>query len=160
MFEGMTIFERIILESLEKNEKTLPELIEDTALNEKLIFHCLKNLAAKNIILIQERKYTLNYQGKEQWNQNLLQADHLKLELQELLEGMLNVALKKTPESLLKIRKVHMEEKDEMILKAMLINVENFLQELEKKSTRSKKTSHKKIVFTGMAAYHDILHCV
>ncbi|MFZ4713928.1 MAG: hypothetical protein ACOYL6_09465 [Bacteriovoracaceae bacterium] len=160
MFDGMTIFERILLESLERQEKNLHQLLEDTALNETVLSRSLQNLISKNMVLVKRDQYRLNKEGKEQWKQFLLKEENLSLELQELLEGLLKVALKRNPESFMKIRKVHLDHKDEIILKAMLNNVETFLGRLESKQNRNSKTAERKVIVTGLATYQDILHTI
>ena len=67
MFDGMTIFERIILESLEKEQSTLKKIKEDTALNENILGRSLQHLVAKNMVLVEREVYSLNQKNKEEW---------------------------------------------------------------------------------------------
>jgi hypothetical protein len=160
MFDGMTIFERIILESLEKEEATLQKIKEDTALNENILSRSLQHLVAKNMVRIEKQQYSLNQGHKEEWRSFLQKEENVSLELQELLEGILKVALKKNPQGFMKIKKIHLGERDEIILKAMLKNIETFIDGVEKLTPKSESTFSKKVVVTGMATYQDIIHCI
>jgi hypothetical protein len=160
MFDGMTIFERIILESLEKEQSTLKKIKEDTALNENILGRSLQHLVAKNMVLVEREVYSLNQKNKEEWKSFLLKEENVSLELQELLEGILKVALKKNPQGFMKIKKVHLGERDEIILKAMLKNIETFIAGLENLTPKKERTFSKKVVVTGMATYQDIIHSI
>jgi DNA-binding HxlR family transcriptional regulator len=160
MFDGMTIFERIILESLEKEQATLQKIKEDTALNENLLARSLQHLVAKNMVRIEKEQYSLNQTNRDEWRTFLQKEENIGLELQELLEGILKVALKKNPQGFMKIKKVHLGERDEIILRAMIKNIETFIHGLEKNSSKNDKTFTKKVVVTGMATYQDIIQSI
>lgn len=158
MFNGLTIFERIIIESLEKREKKFEDLHNDTCLQKTILANSLNYLLAKTIIVVNKDTYGLNMKYKHLWQADINSPINVELELQEILESLLKLALKHQGKDHLKIKKVTVGESDRIILKAMLRNVEAFINNLgKKKQTRLEKTSDQQIVVWGLATYNELL---
>lgn len=157
MFEGITIFERMIIESLESSEQTFESLVQDTSLHLSLLKCGLNNLINKNVIRFKDQKYCLNDEEKSKWLETINNDKNIELEFQELLESILKITLRNKNKNTLKIKKVFMDERDQLTLKAMFSNIETYVLDLEKRSKFKKsKTFTKNVILFGQAFYSDI----
>ncbi len=67
--------------------------------------------------------------------------------------------LNETPsDKVFKFKKVAMDSRDEKIFKAMLINLESFLNEAHKKAEKLTPLNEQKIIFWGMANTNQLLN--
>ena len=158
MFNGLTIFERIIIESLEKKEKKIGDLQNDTCLQISILANSINYLIAKSIIVVKEDIYFLNLKYKHLWQPDINNPVNIELELQEILESLLKLEIKHKGKDHLKIKKISVGESDKIILKAMLRNIESFINNLGKsKKSKNDRTSDQQIVVWGLATYNELL---
>jgi hypothetical protein len=156
MFDGVTLFERVILESLEKSPKTMAELEEDTYLNRIVLLNSVYQLVGKNIVRASKLGYELNQYAKPLWLEAINKDDNLELEIEELFKKVIQLAVRKNETHHLKIKKICLNDKDKLILLAMFKNIESFIEDLEQKP-KLHKTKDETVIYWGQTNYQEIL---
>jgi hypothetical protein len=149
---NINLVERLLLESLQNKPKTAMEIHSCTSIDKQIIQGVLESLIAKNIVTTMDGKYVINKNISNDIRGELNNSKDIKIEFTEILNSTFNL---KKDDSVLKLKKVHMNEKEEKIFKGLLYNVESFLTGLEKKQD---KLSKQQVIFWGEANYGKIIN--
>lgn len=152
MSYNINLIERLVLESLQNKPKTALEIHICTSLETKIIQGVLESLISKNIVTIGELKYLINKNISDEIRKELNNPMDIKIELAEILNSTFNL---REESSVLKLKKVHMNEKEEKLFHGLLYNMESFLTGLEKKQ---ENLSKQKVFFWGGGNYGKIIN--
>jgi len=123
--QALTSVERIVLESVGRSPKGINELMRDTRLELKFLANILHALSLRNYIVLKDGGYHANKRLSEEELLKLSDEESVRSEALELIEGLASAKDKK-----LGVRKAWVSERDRVILKALLKNVEDFMQNL------------------------------
>ena len=160
MNDGLLLVERMILESLERNEKSIAEISLDTGLRTNLVCNLVSHLVMDNIINLKRGKYFLNYDEKDNWIGLINNKAHIQSEVKELFISLINshFELSEKKQYGLKIKKIWLNKFDEKILEAHFNNLNEFIVNLEKYPQRRKqeKLKEKRVIFWGQSFYGDL----
>lgn len=121
----LTCVERLVLESLGNGPKDLATLMRDTQLELRFLVNILHALTLRSYVVHGEQGYAPNHHLPSEERAALHDDSQARLEAMELLAGLAHSQEKK-----LGLRKVWMSDKDRSILRALLKNVEDFVQTL------------------------------
>lgn len=155
MRDGISIVERMVLESLQRDGKTIDRLAEDIGLPQTVAFNSLSHLMSKNLVITFNSIYFIN--KKLNWSESINKASNLKNEQREILEGIVEncSTLRESDTSDLKIQKFWMNQNDINIFKSMLYNIEQFLKNLTVDSSED-STKRQQIIFWGHSSYSHL----
>lgn len=160
MNDGLLLVERMILESLEKGEKNIADLVQDTGLKTNLICNIIAHLVMDNIIHLRKGKYYLNLAEKEKWLPLVNNKSLIQQEVKELFISLINAhfELSEKKQYGLKVKKIWLNSMDEKILEAHFNNLNEFIENLEKYPARrkSEKLKEKRVIFWGQSFYGDL----
>lgn len=120
----LTCVERLIIESLGRSEKTVFELHCDTTLSQRILMNILNALTLRGITQQRDGKYSISKHMTSETLNLIKNSMGQKTEALELIESMLS------QESIVRLKKVYVSEKDKPILNALLNNLNNFFQTL------------------------------
>lgn len=168
MLEGLLVVERLVLESLEIEAKSLESLVQDTGISKAILDNSLAMLSMRNVIIVKDGKFSLNKETQAQWREVVTREESIKDELKDMFTAIVNkhfenkIVESKTEESSLKFRKIWMNDSDKKILNALMYQVESFITSVEKtnKEDKSKKLSDKDVVFWGTSGYQSLIDSV
>jgi hypothetical protein len=120
----LTCVERLIIESLGRSEKNVFELHRDTTLNQRILINILNALTLRGITHQRDGRYSISKHMTPDTLNSIKNSMGQKTEALELIESMLS------QESIVRLKKVYVSEKDKPILNALLNNLNNFFQTL------------------------------
>ncbi len=146
--------ERMILESLNKSSKNLKEIHNCTSLDPQLIQNVLTNLLSRNMVRTHNQVYQLNKNAPECYINDLNEKESKIFEAQTLIETCIEQSIE-GQNSLFKFKKIYLSPRDKKMLQAMLINIETFLNNVNKNDKAS--TKDESIIFWGSAIYGNLL---
>lgn len=144
--------ERLVLESLSKSAKEIFELIQDTKLDKQVIINILQTLLLKNLIVIEERRYQISKNLNSVLIKQLKNEQSMLIEVSQVVKSTIKQCLNSKDNSF-KYKKVYMDKDEEKLFKAMLIQLESFIEGLDKKRG---KTYQQKVIFWGSNSYENI----
>ena len=148
------------LESLERLEKSIAEIAEDTGLKTNLICNIVSHLVMDNIINLKRGKYFLNLKEKEKWLPLINNKILIQQEIKELFISLINshFELSEKKQYGLKVKKIWLNSMDEKILEAHFNNLNEFIENMEKYPARRKveKLKEKRVIFWGQSFYGDL----
>jgi hypothetical protein len=150
----ITPLERLILESLSRKEKDLSSLEDDTKLDQLILSNILQSLAAKNLVILERRKYYLNQALSNLMIKELKDNQSVMAEVNQVIKVCMNNMLNHN-EGLFKYKKVYMDKSEEKLFNALLIQMETFIDGL---SRNKGKTHEQKVIFWGSDTYENITH--
>lgn len=151
---NFTVLERMILESVNKSAKDLEQIHEDTGLDKSICTNVLFSLLAKNLIIIDFNVYRLNKNLSEAILSELTDQRNRCVEINALVRECVKLSLLEGSDTF-KFKKVYMSEKDKKLLKAMLYNIETFLDGLK---SQKGKTKEETFVFWGGENYANAIN--
>lgn len=149
---GITTVERLVLESIGQSPKEIPALMQDTKLELRFLANILHALTLRSIVVRTEHGYALNQHLPSAEKQQLNDFHSRKAEVTELITGLLD-----PQDSPLKLKKVAMKEKDRAMLRALLKNVEDFINGLPAPG-KNDPTHSWSVVVCGEDRYHNIIN--
>jgi hypothetical protein len=120
----LTCVERLIIESLGRSEKNVNELHLDTTLSHRILMNILNALTLRGITQQKDGRYSISKHMNPETLCVIKGYLGQKTEALELIESMLS------QESIVRLKKVYISEKDKPILNALLNNLNNFFQTL------------------------------
>lgn len=151
----ITTIERYVLESLQKSEKTLFDLVLDTKLEPKVLKSILFNLQREKFISQKAETYSLNHTNLNQLKSVLKNKLSSTVEISQIVKSNIKESFINKNEQCFKIKKVSLNKDDAIALSSMLLDIENFLKSRQDKKG---KTSEEKIIFWGMNNYLDTIN--
>lgn len=148
----LTLLDQMVLESLNKSDKTLNSLMEDTSLPISLCNKVLENLLIQNIITISNNNYSISKYLSNSVKDLLKDKKHISRQLKALIDECIYL---NQQENNLSYYKVNISDEDEKILNAMFINIESFINQLKNKKG---ETKNEKFIFWGKENYSKLIH--
>lgn len=152
----ITTLERALLESLKNSEKDIETLFNDLDFDKVIIVNLLHSLLAKNLIKLTSNQYYLNNNISKNMISELQRTDSQLLEIKEIIGQTFKSAKIKGDQSF-KLKKISMSNKDLIVFKSMLSNIDSFLTDISKKSNKM-KTCEQQVIFWGVKEYSEILN--
>lgn len=162
--EGLLVIERIVLESLSRKEKTLPELAADTTLPKDVVQNILIKLFERKLVKESKEYWFLERADKEAW-QEVNHPQNVCEEVLELAESWIHKGIEKKAMSSTEIRlkKVALSKEEFKRLqghfKAIELFVENVLEERSRRPQyhEAVKTADKIVLLWGQSRYGELL---
>ena len=155
----ITPIERMVLESLNKGSKSSTELFECTGISPHILTKITISLISKNLIVMKDKKYSMNKSLSSEMKQLLTRYIEKKFEALELMGQTIDLSVeqnqKQYPASF-HLKKVAMTKTEKAIFKGLTHQLESFLKELEKKN-RKNLTSEQELIFWGAGNYGNII---
>ena len=149
---SINLIERILIESVYKEEKSFDSIITDTHLPHAVIENCIITLLAKNILIKKLDKYYLNENLSKEATQAIT-SESEKLKAKKLI---LSEIISHSHGDNINFFKVAMSEREEKILNGLIYNVEEFLKSLS--TNKSTKTTNEQIIFWGESKYGKVIN--
>mgnify|MGYP002025777572 CR=1 FL=1 len=146
---NFTILERMILESINKGDKSLNEIKHDSGMDQQICENVLYSLMAKGLIKIEGTKYKMNAGLSEAIIAELKDQLNMTVEIGSLVRECVKSSILKGNDSF-KFKKVYMSESDKKFLKGMLYNLETFLDGLKSNKGPTKEET---FIFWGGENY-------
>lgn len=148
-----TILERMILESINKSDKTLGQLQDDTGLEASICMNVVYSLLAKNLVLTKNNVYRINTNLCESIIAELRNQKNRAVEVNTLVRECVKASIVEGQDTF-KFKKVYMTEKEKKLFKAMLYNLESFLAGLDNKGGKTKEET---FIFWGGDNYANAI---
>lgn len=149
--KGLSTIERIVLEALDTNNKSLKEIQQETGLTENMTFNLLQALIIRGLVGYESSGYHLGRHIPAEIITNLNSESSKKLEALELITSM----IESPQDEVLKLRKVYFDGSDEKIFKSLLIQLESLINEASKKKKGTLKES--KVIFWAYDSYSSLI---
>ncbi|MEX1099320.1 MAG: hypothetical protein WEB87_02770 [Bacteriovoracaceae bacterium] len=146
---NFTILERMILESINKSDKTVDAIQADTGVDTGACVNVICSLLAKNLVVQKNNIYQFNQSLGPAIVAELNDRRNLTVEINTLVRECVKMSLLENQSSF-KFKKVYMNEKEKKLLKAMLYNLETFLEGLKQNKGPTKEET---FVFWGGENY-------
>lgn len=121
----ITTIERYLLESLMERSRELSSLRTETGLTDRVLINTLNSLFKKKLILKEKNSYLIN-------KHNPLLSENKNTEKEVLVKTCINSSCH------LNTSIYYIDPKEEKIFQSLLSNIENFLRDNKKKSTKMK----------------------
>lgn len=144
----------MVLESIYKSEKRLFEIAEDTSLDSSICLNITFSLVAKNLVLVRDNKYRMNKDLSAPIIAELRNKENMVVEMNTLVRECVKNGVLKS-EDTFKFKKVFMNEREKKLLKAMLYNLETFIDGLKSNKGETKEET---IIFWGGDSYAKTIH--
>lgn len=148
----ITSIERFILETLENKKMTFDEIKVESGLKENVCFNTLQALVIKNIVNTNGAHYFINKNLSPEQVGQINHPLHKAQESSELIDHFLV-----TTKDAFLISKVALDEKDYKIFKAMLTNLESFVNDCHHKSKKEIPYKDRTFVFWGMTKNESLI---
>lgn len=152
----MLLFERLVLESLQKKAKNIQRLSADINLNGKIIDNVLSKFQEINLIQKSKENISLNLTNLKDYLKGQNQ-ESLKYELRELFTYIIDLYCAEG-KSKFKLRKVYLTPGEEKILQSYWYTIEKFIKNIEQEKRNEAPLVNHKVVFWGEANYLDIIN--
>ena len=157
MKKNFLMVERVVMESLGRGRKNRCQLFADTKLDIQLIDNILHNLKDQGLVVREGEDYILDNEKMEEVNRGR-EARH---EVRELFVSWANrfFAEGREEDTHLHIKKVYMNEAEEILYREHLARLNRFLEGIKETSRREKRhwpTAKKKVIFWGHGDYQSL----
>ncbi len=147
---GLTAIERSVYESIQRGNSTLSQILVDTQLALTPLQAIIQTLIIKGFVTQQGKNITLNAHTSSVAESEINSAYSKKWEAKELIESFVK------SQDEIKMNKIYLTKKDEVIFKALLHRLEDFIQRLPKSSISTLTAEHT-VVFWGMEKYGTLI---
>lgn len=155
--KSLLMVERMILESLIKDDKNLSQLAQDTGLKSELLSNVLANLINDNMVTFNGHRYGLNQKQAATFMKNYQSSRDQLEELKELFVTMINSSFE--GKGKIKLQKVFLTKQEEAILGSYFINLEAFIKSIKegrKMNSVAESTGEQHVFIWGEAKYKDL----
>lgn len=149
----ITPLERLILEALQSKKEQIPLIQEETGLPIELIQNILRNLILKGFVIYEPDSYLINFENKF-FLDLLKNKDNLFSECDELIKVCLLKELEIRSKDFFRLRKSSLTSHQSLLLKAMLHNIDSFLNDCDKEN-KAMPLKEKTLIFWGKNQYQD-----
>lgn len=144
----------MILESLQKKEKTFLKLESCTSLSEDTLQYILESLISKNLIIIKESTYHLNRNINDQMKKSLKNISEINIEAKDIFTNI--IRLKQKENANFKLKKFYVSKQEELTLQGLIGQLDRFIDSLHKNI--EKPISEQKVIFWGEGNYGKIIN--
>lgn len=142
---------RIVIESLAKQKSAnLIHLSHDTGLDLSLLNNLLSNLIEKKIVILRGDVYSLNWENKAKWMDEMNSKESSEQELKEVIKSMINVR------ETVKLQKVYLDPYEEKILNKLFMDIEDFIERV-KENKKDIRTCEQKVISWSIANYGSVI---
>lgn len=149
----ITPLERLVLEALQNKKNQVPLIQEEIDLPLEMINVILRNLILKGFVIYEPNEYLLNL--KNQAFLNLLKnKENVFSECDELIKVCLEKELTEKTKESFRMRKASLTPKQLSFLKAMLFNINSFIDDCEKENEYL-PLKERTLIFWGQNQYQD-----
>ena len=152
---NITLPERMLLECLLTGDQTLPSIKVQCQLEQTAASNILQSLVSKNLVVIKNKKYTLNNELSSSMRQELHSSSDLLIEVSEILNSCVRETISKSDAKPFKMKKVSMTAREQKIYKGLLYNMESFLTSV---SNDDKNIANQTIIFWGEQNYGKVIN--
>jgi len=149
--KGLSTIERVILETLNTDGKSLNDIQFETGLSSNVTFNLLQALIIRGLVAHGKNGYHVGKHIPQEVIEKLNAEDARRSEALELV----SVMAESTKTTEFKMRKVYLEGTDEKIFKSLLIQMEGLLNDASKKKKGNLKDS--KVVFWAVENYGTLI---
>lgn len=149
----ITSIERFILETLDKKQMSYEEIRRESGLKDNVCFNTLQALVIKNIIAIHGVYYSINRNISPENVNRINHPLHKAQESSELFENFLL-----TSKEAFVLSKIALNDKDQKIFKAMLKNLEDFLNDCHKNNQKNIPYKDRSFIFWGMTKNQHLIN--
>jgi len=149
--KSLSTVERIILEALDTNSRSLAQIQEQTGLSENMTFNLLQALIIRGLVGYESNGYHIGKHIPLEMIHQLNSERSKRLEALELITTMIESPRGEE----FKMRKVYLEGADEKIFKSLLIQMESLLSDASKKKKGNLKDS--KVIFWAYDSYGPLI---
>lgn len=156
MHYNITLPERMLLECLSAGDKSLLKIKRECQLEHSTALNILQSLLSKNLIVIKNKKYSLNSLIDAHMQKELYSNSDLLVEVSEIVNSCVRDTVSKSKENPFKMRKVYMTAREEKIFHGLLYNLETFLDSLEINTKAN--IADQTIIFWGEQNYGKIIN--
>jgi flagellar biosynthesis component FlhA len=146
----ITTLERYILESINKKNKSILEIQNDTQLDLNLINSVLSNLLKEKLIVKLNDIYCLHENLTSNKISELKDKNTAIIELTEIVKINIKQSIKNKSSSCFNYKKVFLDLDEVKVLKTLMYSIESFLESRTKKNG---PTSQEQIIFWGNNSY-------
>lgn len=144
--------DRMILESLAKSSKSFEQLLVDTKIEKEILASLITELTIKNLINIHHETYFLNSNLNNSMLNEIKNEQAVIAEVSQLMKTTMKDSFL-VEGCRFKLKKIYMDQEEERIFKSLLLQVEGFLEGLDKKRG---KTCEQSVIFWGINKYENI----
>lgn len=147
--------ERIILESIGSNEKTIIDIYKDTGIAIKCLGNALLQLNTKHLISSTKVGFKLSSSAVSLLRNNYNQRKSIKGEVQEIMNYSSSLSIEKKVGKVA-LKKVYLGRKDKILIKAHLAKLESMLKDIQSRN-EDHHLKDKTVLFWGFNQYHDLV---
>ena len=146
--------ERIVLEAIDLEGRSLQEIIESTGLDGVIISNIMPDLLMKNIVKYKNELYFLDRETSPDWIKEINKSESTKIEIKELLASSVEIMGRG---SSLKLKKVYLSDFEEKLLKIEMNRVDKFIEDLRNNPKAKAQVKDMKVIFWGHGEYGRII---
>ncbi|PIK14644.1 hypothetical protein [Halobacteriovorax sp. JY17] len=150
----LLLTERMVLEAIADQGRTIEEISESTGLKKVIINNILPEFLMKNIIQYKNKKYSLDRETNPNWIREVNRPENTRLELKEILSSSVSLVESGTS---LNLKKLYLSEFEEKLLSIELEKVDKLIKDLQKSTKERGRVKDMKIVYWGYAGYGEII---
>lgn len=154
MKSKFTLTERIILEVLSQDKTDFEELLELTNLKKEVLLNSLHLLMIKKVIICDEWSYQIDQNYVKKHRASLISYKENMVELQTLVNSAIEYSVEKDDHSF-KIKKVALNNRDLILVKGLLGNIEAIINQSSQEKT---KVKDKTVFYWGHGNYQQIIN--
>jgi hypothetical protein len=144
--KGLSSMERTVLECIGHHKLSYEVIQFQTGLSENVCFNIIQALIIRGLLRSENGFYRINDYISPLMMEELNGLEAKKAESLEFIEA----AIEQDADRIFRFQKIAMNERDEKIFKAMLLNLESFLKDVHQKTQSSVPLKDRKIIFWGM----------
>lgn len=147
--------ERIVLESIQKQENTSERIGEDTNIQPAILQNIIQALVVKGLITNHHGNYSINKNLSEMIKFSVKNKENLILECNEMVRSSIKLSLKNGKDKGFHLKKMALNESQKKLLHAMLYNINSFLEDCHQENKKM-KTKDLTVIFWGQNTYDEI----
>src|SRR5690606_17623443 len=149
----ITSIERFVLETIDNKQMSYDEIKNECGLKDNVCFNTLQALVIKNIVTTNGATYTINKNISSENISKINHPIHKAQESSELVESFLL-----TSKDAFVLSKVALNEKDQKIFRAMLKNLEDFINDCHKSNKKNISYKDRSFIFWGMTKNQHLIN--
>lgn len=162
MKSGVLVIERLVMESLEKKQKNILELVDDTGLKKKWIVPVLYGLKGRGILKEANEVFEIDYESKVRWLPVVNKREFLKSEVSEIFRSIINQKFsgESGTEGLLNLKKIWLTNEEEKVFKALFSNLEQFVDNVQgqrRLKPQKERIGEQKVILWAYSSYQNLI---
>lgn len=154
--KGLSSLERVVLECIGNQIASFDEILKHSGLGENVCFNVLQALVIRGILGVENGHYKISKNISPLLVEELNSEEAKEAESLELIEAVVGQKNNK----IFRFQKIAMDSRDEKIFAAMLMNLDSFLKDANRKAEKEVLMKNRKVVFWGMGEVRSLLNQV